>query len=492
MKRLATLLLAAGLVFGATQAAQAVEFKGSGIFQAYFGWSNAHGGETFPGEGENDSDRFQPSQRVRLKLEMIASENLRAVFQIENNIRWGRSNAAAVGGGGAVGGDGFNVQVKHAYLDWVIPTTDVQVRIGLQNVALPGMVVGSAVFDDDVTGIVISKAFNENVAATLFWMRAEADNDFTGNVGFTPDAEGHDAVDLFGLTVPMTFEGFNVTPWVMYGQTGKHQGNLTKGPGNIYRDNYVVGDSFGSITNTPDADVWFAGITAELIAFDPFRLAIDFNYGASDTDAKMNTAAPGVAGDLWSMETSGYVVSAIAEYKLDMMTPGLLLWYASGNDSDARTDGGGVMPAIGGAAGWDGTSFGFDEYYGSGNGSTNLFGDSPVGTWGGALQFKDISFMEDMTHLFRVAYYTGTNERLIDQKGIINPWMPATESLTDDDNAWEINFNTKYAIYENLAFVLELAYISMDWDEGSVANPNWGPNKRDDAYRVNASFGYSF
>jgi len=453
MKRLATLLLAAGLVFGASQAAQAIEFKGSGIFEAYFGWSNAHNGNAFPDNGAADSyDRFRPSQRVRLKLEMIASENLRAVFQIENNILWGSQDS-----GGQLGGDGVEVQVKHAYLDWVIPTTDVQVRIGLQPVILPGMVAGSAILDDDLTGIVISKAFNENVAATLFWLRPYANNNLVDPNVPSDGYLGHDAVDLFGMTLPLTFDGFNVTPWAMYGQSGKDQ----DGPAGS-----------ANIAYLSNADIWYAGITAELIAFDPFRFAIDFNYGAVDTDDNVGL----------SDDTSGYVLSAIAEYKLDMMTPGLLLWYASGNDNDKNGDGG-VMPVL--AASWQGTSFGFADYYGAGNGSTEVFGASPVGTWGAALQAKDISFMEDMTHLFRVAYYTGTSE----QDATTQTW-DIGNIMTDDDNALEVNFNTTYAIYENLDFVLELAYLSMDWDD-DIAN-GWGPDKRDDAYRVHASFGYSF
>jgi len=475
MKRLATLLLAAGLIFGTAQASHAIEFKGSGIFEAYFGWSNVENDDLFPGDPASaSSDRFRPSQRLRLQLEMIASENLRGVFQIENNILWGQSDPATVGGGGAVGGDGYNVQVRHAYLDWAIPSTDVQVRIGLQPFALPGMVAGTAILDDDVAGIVIAKTFNENIAANLFWTRAYADNVVDG-AGDT--IGGHDAVDLFGLILAMTFDGFNVTPWAMYGQTGKEMGGWKHiGPNNQYAK--VNDGDGGTFTNLPDADVWYAGITAELVAFDPFRLAIDFNYGAADTDARLDNGA----GNFYAAETSGYYLAGIAEYTLDMMTPGILAWYASGDDHDAETAGGGMMPVISGA--WTGTSFGFGDYFGSGNNSVEVFGTSPVGTWGGALQLKDLSFMDNMSHLVRVAYYTGTNHA--DARNL-DTYKPSTTYLTEDDTAWEINVNTQYDIYENLSFILELGYIGVDWD-----NTHWVAGRGDDAYRVNASFGYSF
>ncbi len=472
MKRLATLLLAAGLIFGASQTAQAVEFKGSGIFEAYFGWSNVYSGK-FVTEGTENSDNFRPSQRVRLKLEMIASENLRAVFQIENDILWGSRDGTAGGNGGALGGDGINVEVKHAYLDWVIPQTDVQVRMGLQPFALPAMALGTPILDDDGTGIIISKSFNEYVEATLFWLRAYADN---------VSSDGHDAVDLFGLIVPLTFEGFNVTPWLAYGITGDQSGgwHTTGSHNDFYKPNSA---DAGAFSNFPDASVWFAGISAELVAFDPFRFAIDFNYGSFDSDARLyNTATLPVAGGYTIAETDGYYVGAIAEYTFDMVTPGLFAWYASGNDADAATSGGGVLPDLGG--GFAATSFGYADYVGSGNGSEEVMGTSPAGTWGIGLQFKDLTFMEDLTHLFRVAYYKGTNE--VGSQGVLNGEVVNTY-LTDEDSVWEVNFNTQYDIYENLAFILELGYMHADWDEVV-----WGNNREDSLYRVNATFAYSF
>ncbi len=498
MKRLATLLLAAGLLFGASQSASAVEFKGSGIFQVYFGWSNVENGEAFPHDpSSSKSDRFRPSQRVRLKLEMIANENLRGVFQIENDILWGQSAS-----GGQLGGDGITVEVKHAYLDWVIPDTDIQVRMGLQPLVLPGMVADSAVLNDDVAGIVVSKTFNEYISATLFWLRTYADNTVNNEYGSngilssSSTLGGHDAADFVGLSLPMKFDGLNVTPWGMYGITGKNIGGWVEGTNNVYsmptvniggQNLPLTGSPSGSFNMLPDANIWFAGITAELIAFDPFRFAVDFTYGDADTDAVYapNSGAP---TNYYAMKTKGYYVAAIAEYAFDMATPGLIGWYASGNDSDAQYKGGGMMPILNPQ--WAGTSFGFGDYYGSGNNSVEVMGSSPVGTWGGALQVKDLTFIEDMSHLIRVAYYTGTNKA-----NTYNPnnstasysYNPTNTFLTEDDNVWEINFNTKYDIYENLALVLELGFLSADWDDTS-----WNVNRRDNAYRVNASFGYSF
>ncbi len=41
--------------------------------------------------------------------------------------------------------------------------------------------------------------------------------------------------------------------------------------------------------------------------------------------------------------------------------------------------------------------------------------------------------------------------------------------LTDEDSAWEVNFDHTYQIYENLTFILEMGYIRLDLDEDT-----WG------------------
>ncbi|MDE8731204.1 hypothetical protein PZH39_16035, partial [Desulfovibrio desulfuricans] len=128
--------------------------------------------------------------------------------------------------GGSLGADGNNqVIVKNAYIDWAIPQTEAKVRMGIQGLALPNTVAGgSAILDTDVAAVVGSYKFNEYVSMTAFWARPFNDN-FNGD-----DARYHgtnhvnfiDNMDLFGVTAPLTFDGVNLTPWVMYGMLGKN------------------------------------------------------------------------------------------------------------------------------------------------------------------------------------------------------------------------------------------------------------------------------
>ena len=63
--------------------------------------------------------------------------------------------------------------------------------------------------------------------------------------------------------------------------------------------------------------------------------------------------------------------------------------------------------------------------------------------------------------------------------------------LTTSDDAWELNADTRYKIYENLELAVEAAYVRLNLDEGT-----WGKkivNEVDkDSYRVSIGLKYSF
>ena len=171
MKRIVTLLLAAGLVLGAAAGSQAADIKAKGNWT--FSWQV--GDQTFA--KHSGKDNFTAKQRLRTQIDVIASESLKGVVcsSKSGDQNWGKSNDGA-----SLGTDGKIVKVRYSYVDWVIPQTDAKVRMGLQNFSLPGFTLpnspilggGSA----DGAGITISGQFTENVGASLFWLRAENDN----------------------------------------------------------------------------------------------------------------------------------------------------------------------------------------------------------------------------------------------------------------------------------------------------------------------------
>ena len=212
MKKLVTLLLAAGMVFSAANGASAVEMKVSGNWQTAFTFSdnmyNSNGGVE---NGANDGS-FKAAQRVRVNFDLVASEYLSGRVQLQ--VTDGGSNEYNWGTNG-VGGPGSNVTARLAYLDWMIPTTDVLVRMGRQEVATPSYTFGSSVLDDTIDGVMVSAPINDMVALNLGWLRPVAELDKWG-----VEHKPHSSIDLAYLGVDVAGDGFKVTPWGMVGFVG--------------------------------------------------------------------------------------------------------------------------------------------------------------------------------------------------------------------------------------------------------------------------------
>ena len=479
MKRIVTLLLAAGLVLGAAAGSQAADIKAKGLWE--FTWQV--GNNNFFEDG--DGDKFTAKQRLRTQIDVIASESLKGVVFLEiGYTNWGSSKQ-----GGALGTDGKEVKVRYSYVDWVIPQTDAKVRMGLQNFSLPGFISNNPVLGGgsaDGAGITISGQFTENVGASLFWLRAENDN--SSAYGVNSDHPASDAMDFVGLTVPLTFDGVKVTPWAMYGMIGR---DAFESAGSGYGANGTIlsermlpvlpNGAADLVNNGVDrhGNAWWVGVASELTYFDPFRVALDAAYGSVDMGSIGN----------FDVERSGWFASILAEYKMDYFTPGILFWYASGDDHSA-INGSERMPSIEGS--WTVSSYGFDDNYG--RNACDMLGLSNDGKMGVYLQAKDISFMEDLTHIFRVGFIKGTNNTEMARHGgaYISSADDAGRQLymTTADKAWEVNFDTQYKIYQDLTLGVELGYINLDLDENV-----WGTEAdkyRDNNFRGSVTLKYAF
>lgn len=472
MKRIVTLLLAAGLVLGAAAGSQAADIKAKGVWQNSLSWADRSPIK----DGEDDN--FQAMTRLRTQIDVIASENLKGVVFFEmGHQKWGDA-----GTGASLGNDGKEVKVRYSYVDWVIPQTSAQVRVGLQPFGVPTFAVPMAVLDTDGAGITVSGQFTENVGAALFWLRPY--NNYAGNA----EKNVHDAMDVVGLTVPLTFDGVKVTPFGMYSVIGKDTqfggGAANKtgvAPGLFPAGAYskVKGEWQSNVTGDEDhGNAWWAGITGELTMFDPFRIAADFAYGSVDM---------GEAADGFDLKRAGWYAALSADYKMDFMTPGLVFWYASGDDSNAM-DGSERMPVIDTDVAL--TSYGFDG--GLYNRSNCYNGTSLSGTWGILAQIKDISFIEDLTHVVRFGYIQGTNNTAMvgsgDYKVSSISGVGNDLYLTTKDGMWEVNLDTQYKIYKDLTLGVELGYINLDYDKGVWNDADYNENN----FKASMSLVYSF
>ena len=501
MKRILTLMLAAAMTLGATSGAQAIDFKASGEWLMGFAAGDASLVQKDDGKRTDTNDVFGAGQRVRLQLDAVASEALSGTvfFEIGDQM-WGNGESGA-----AMGADGQVVKVKNAYLDWVVPNTDLQIRMGLQAIAMPDAAGGSAVMDGDVAGIVASYKFNDNVALTATWMRPFNDN-YTGDAN-ERQKNFLDNIDLFALSLPLSFDGVEVTPWVMYGIQGRNarynlhgwdqaDGDFAQTLGNTYAG-FNWDGRFGS-TSKGYGSMFWAGLPIKVTALDPWNIEFDVNYGYVEKMGRINVLN-GETGRTVRASTGreGWAVKALVEYKMDWGTPGIFGWYASGDDGNIK-NGSERLPSLNGNAGF--TSFmGTADADWSGRG--NLYEKTLTidGTWGIGVQVADMSFVENLNHTFRVAYWGGTNSpSMVKYMNSSYAWNSGAYNqdgpyLTTNDGLLEFNLVNSYQIYENLEANLELGYIvNMVDDDTWKRSYRTDSYKKQDAWKAQLIFAYSF
>lgn len=512
-KHLAILFLAAGMLLGGFQQGQAVDFKAKGVWinmLEYGGGGNFvkndRNGRHVTGWGRWGEDEFEAKTRVRLQLEAIASESLSGTVYFEiGAATWGRAAK-----GGALGADGNIVKIKHSYLDWVVPGTAIKTRMGIQRIFLPDYASeASQVFDADVAGINVSAPLGDHAAVTAFWARPFNDNWSGGTNGTNRYL---DNVDVFGLLLPLTFEGVRLTPWAMLGMVGS---NAFRSGDDYYGSGYGsgIGPSWYALpahkANGTSAyaygTAFWAGLTGEITAADPFRLAWSANYGAFNSGEE-------------ALDRSGWYASLLAEYKLDWGTPGIYAWYSSGDDDNPR-NGSERLPSF--DYNNECTS-GFSGFGTLGTwtiGRDAVLGYTLAGTWGFGARIRDLSFIDKLSHTIRINFYNGTNaprmaryiKGELDVPGHAGRSLYGTASdfnnvntnggiyLTQRDYAAEFGIMSSYQIYDNLRLLVEANYIALWLDQSSDV---WGgfskdgswhrANSIEDAWNVNMSFIYKF
>jgi len=448
MKRVLILALIASFVLAAG-VASAKEVTMQGQFETVWQWTdNTDFFKTK--EDQSSEDDFIAAQRIRQYFNYVDSENLSGTVAFEMNQTWGATT-------GAPSTDDENIRLKRGYIDFNWPNTALHFRAGLQGLTLPSAVAGSPIWDDDVAGIVASYGVNDNVSVVAGWARLL-------DAGNNPDPNNSvqdDEIDAFTVIVPVTMDGWSLTPYVVYAKKGMDaagdggtRGTLLPGlqgvNGSAYQD---------------DQDIWWVGGAFTLSAFDPLNFGADLIYG--NVDGGSNGSRD---------DREGWFFTAIATYTMDMVTPGVFFAYGTGEDDDP-TNGSEAFPTLAGV--YAPTSFGFD---GSAmwkakdcilsSGGTDY---SAMVIGGGLYGF---SFLENMSHDLIVAYGQGTNDADLTKKyegqlnaarGLQSSIAGATPGvlLTDKDSFWEVDFNTKYSLYEALTAYIELGYINPDLDKDS-------------------------
>ncbi|WP_291320100.1 outer membrane homotrimeric porin [Desulfonatronospira sp.] len=451
MKRLVTLAIMVAFILGTVGMAKAIEFKASGDWQIGI---NAVKNPNF--DSDEKVDEFMATTRVRTTFEFIANENLRGVMRIHSgDRRWGAEG---------IGREDDTFEYDRAYLDFMIPNSPVNMKVGKQPVTLPNT-LGSHIFDESIWGVTMNTPITDEVGINIGWLRQQ-DIVTAGGSDLTVRGK-NDELDYFYAITPITMDGFQINPFFVYGMAGSSAYAYEVELDEIEED---------TIYSTRSSYVYWAGLNFTVDMFDPIVVKGDFNYGRHSSDQI------GVVGN----ETRGWIAALAAQYHMDMVTPEVFFMYESGHDDDYEgplgQDRGGVMPSIAGDL------FGVSTFAMSGsplrgigratlNNYAGISAFGPSGKMAIGAKLGDISFLDDVTHDLQVTYYQGTNDKDLRDDGY----------FTTRDKAWEVTFDTHYQMYENLAAILELGYIAPSLSEDNVERA-----EDDDAWKAAAGFRYLF
>ena len=292
MKKLVTLLLAAAFVASASGPASAVDVRMDGEYLFQF----QTGSEGFRGRNTDYA-----VQRLRLGMTFSASEELAGYVQLQvGEHHWGEAEYAGANG---------RVTMRQAYVDWVLPGTDVKMRMGRHAFDLPAYASTSPMIADLVAdGVVVAVPLAEGHDLTAFWTRmARGVNREDLSDVSAPK------YDLFGLVGSASFESFSVSPWVIYGAKGDGE---DAGGGRFQPS--ILTDQ-GNVGGSGRADILVAGTGMQWKPFDPVTLALDGAWGRA------------VYSD--SRNQEGWYAVGRASYAMSFGEPSLLAWYASGDKS---------------------------------------------------------------------------------------------------------------------------------------------------------------
>ncbi|WP_243438946.1 outer membrane homotrimeric porin [Fundidesulfovibrio soli] len=479
---LRSLALALCLVCTLAAAASATEVKLSGDVRVYgaFWQKPQYTGWNY--NGTRTQDAFTVFERVRVRADFIANEALRFRLSWKSgDIPWGASTFT-------VDNPTTVLKVYQAYMQFRLPGTQVEFTVGQQDMELPtsaGWLDANPVFGGTrTTAAMVKLPFSEQFSLVGGFTRLlDANKDFDLTTTQVPDE-----LDGYILTLPVTLEGFQATPWAMLAVAGRNAGYGSVQVGNGGYSNETLATNLLSAASMGTAATWrnsqnaywWVGSTFALTALDPFKFYADVVYGSgNDTDRAR-------------FRRHGLFVDLAAEYTgFASVTPQLTIWYSPGEDSSAR-NGSERLPSV--VDYWcPSNSFLFDGDQPFNNEFMNI---NPVGAYGFVAALDKISFMQNLTHRITVSYAHGTNSpaalRAANASQGTGNYVQMGRDLSDKEYAVGISLDNQYDIYSNLALILDTG-----WSHGSFQTSVWGHRfteaaRRGDAFKVMTGIKYKF
>ncbi len=436
MKKLAILAVLAVMVLGLAGTASAVDLEAKGQFQFQANIADNFDFLSAKDNGQREDD-LNFWFRARTQFRFIANENLMSELYFEYKTRVG-ATAASIAGGAS----DRTIGVKRAFIQYRFPGTEVLTNAGIFSINLPGAATGNMVLGDlDAGALAISTPITDQIAVSVGYVRAYDVNATDQSTYGVSSLNQKEELDLFYAAVPVTIDGLEATPYFMYGAIGK--------------------DTFSAVATLPglttpgasafnkNVSAWWAGTSFSLNMFDPIVFDADVVYGNVDANKKNN-------------DRSGWMFDAALTYTgMDFVKPRLAFAWSSGED-DKTDNGSERLPivnndwAIAGSTYFGGSAL---------TGTVDMDSNAQAGFWTIGLSFEDISFLDKLTHDIHFLYVKGTNDKDLIKNAAANSLTNISADgrfLTTDDQVFEVDFNTNYQIYDELAAIVEFGYVNAD------------------------------
>ncbi|MDP2848870.1 MAG: outer membrane homotrimeric porin [Humidesulfovibrio sp.] len=462
MARVKLLAMAALLVVSMAGAAQAAEVTARGYW-----WMEGVSRTNWNFNAGQDN-HFSIEQKLRTAFTFTANENLRGVLdtQIGTN-NWGNGLYQVSSGrtpnstqGGANGSGNGNIMLRQGFIEYKWPQTQVNIKAGFQIMSLPAAFGGgSPIFDDQAAGLVVSAPLTDSVSLVAGYARPADSNNF----GSTSQIDGTGtSTDLVFATLPIKTGSMSITPFAMYMYSGAQSAGANS---NLNSATLLGLNGPNSSTSEGIRGYWTGAAFTMSPEALPIKIMADFNYGKATYNNYFNNTNNG--------GRSGWMADIAVDYTgLSNMTPEAYFVYSSG-ETGQNTNKSNRMPVIGVPQNWSlgsGSMF-FGERYELAGSINNPAGYTlfTLGYWAGGIALKNMTFFDRLSHDFNLLYARGTNDPEYLRNSVNIRGVNYAGFLTTKDSLWEVDFNTRYKIYDELTAYLNLGYIKSNFDINS-----WG------------------
>lgn len=374
MKRLLIVLIALVAVFAMVLPASAADLKFGGMF-----WTKWYATSNIKDGNDDNNDRISSFfyTRMRMYFTAIASENLRAVSKMEVDSDWGdgRIGRVSVDGGSDGRGDATGFQndgsansgfeIKNAYIDFTIPDTALNFKVGLMGAKLGK---SGIIFNDDTPGIMASYGFSP-FKVSLLYSQLNDNAPFPGT-GATPMTanKSADNWNLWAIDFTYQQEAIRASLDFAWAHTGNYK-TSQKGTCGLGEEIFVIDGETGDIIIDPEDEDAISACdllgdpSGSLLGFDledadpincvlcnpttyvdsdnsvdHYNLGLDFDYtgdmfSAYFTGAVNFGSIEAVNDDGSDADFKGWLITLGGNYDFsDMIGVGLDFYYASGPD----------------------------------------------------------------------------------------------------------------------------------------------------------------